>query len=262
MKNKNIDIYYFSGTGNTFLVCNMLKNHFSDKNFNVRLFPMDRSKHIEINLNNVIGLAMPSAYFSTYPFVWDFINNMPKTNGTDCFMINTMGGFSGGLLLPVKKVLKNKGYNTIGACEFIMPSNLNKKHVSNEEFKTKVETSQKKSFHFVNDLIEDRAKWSYNPIVSFIFEMLFKLANPPKRFRKMYTISVDTSKCIQCNTCYNSCPSDTIRMYEFPRFEDSCQMCMRCFSFCPVNAIYFKKQNYVPYKSAELKEILQTNTDM
>jgi ferredoxin len=256
MKSKNIDIYYFSGTGNTFLAAQEIKNAFLDNACKVKMNCMERSNPTEIDLNHTIGIGMTTAYFSTYHFVWDFINKLPNTNGTEIFLFTTMGGFSGGLLLPVKKTLLSKGYTPIGACEFVMPSNLNKKTVSQSELNEKSEKMKLKAKSFVAQLIDNKAKWSYNPILSFIFYSLYKLADPPKRFRNMYKISVDTSKCIQCNVCYTSCPADNIRMYEYPRFEDNCQMCMRCFSYCPVSAISFKNKDFIPYHSAEIKDIM------
>lgn len=262
MKSKNIDIYYFSGTGNTYLATKEIEKNLIQEKCNVKLFCMDRSDPKTINLNHTIGLGMTTAYFSTYHFVWDFINNLPQAYGTEIFMFTTMGGFSGGLLLPVKKALLKKGYTPIGACEFVMPSNLNKKQVSSEEFNEKHQKMVNKSTEYVTNLINGQAKWSYNPFLSFIFYSLYKLADPPKRFRKMYAISVDSNKCIQCNICYNSCPADNIRMYEFPRFEDNCQMCMRCFTYCPAQAINFKDTPYIPYKSAEIKDILMRENEL
>jgi len=254
MKSKTIDLYYFSGTGNTYIVTRMIENFFKKNDYKVNLFCLEKVNPQSINLNHTIALAMPTAYFSTYPFVWDFINKLPNTNGTDLFMFTTMAGMVGALLMQVKRIIVRKGYNPIGAESFIMPSNLIKKHDDQKLVDLRLK-AEKKAIRYVEQLINEQAKWNYNVVFAPLFDMLFKFANPPKRFRKSYPVTVDKSRCIQCNICYQSCPSDNIRMYEFPRFEDNCQMCMRCYSFCPAEAIYFKNTRYVPYHSAGIDEI-------
>ncbi len=261
MLDKNIDLYFFSGTGNTFLMTKKIESILKSKDYNIKLFRLERTDPKNINLNHTIGIGVTVAYFSTYPIVWNFFNNMPNTNGTKVFFFDTMGGYSGGLLRPIKSSLEKKGYITLGACEFVMPSNLSSKPMSLNELSDKLKKNQIKAEEFVDKLILGKAKWSSNPILSFLFYTMYKTMNPPAYFRKTAPISVDSSKCIQCGICYKVCPADNIRMYEFPRFEDHCQTCMRCFSYCPVLAIYYKGKNYTPYKAVSLEELLLETTE-
>lgn len=256
MLDRNIDLYFFSGTGNTYLMTRELERILKSKGYVVSVNRLEKTDPQKINLNKTIGIGVTVAYFSTYPVVWDFIRNMPKTNGTKVFFFDSMGGFSGGLLNPVKKVLQEKGYQTLGACEFVMPSNLTSKPMSLKELSDKHAKNAKKAELFIDDLIQGKAKWKSNPILSFMFYGMYKTMNPPAFFRKSAPVTVDTGKCIQCGICYKACPADNIRMYEFPRFEDHCQTCMRCFSYCPVYAISFKGKNYNPYKAVPLEELL------
>ncbi|MBP7563562.1 MAG: EFR1 family ferrodoxin [Candidatus Cloacimonetes bacterium] len=258
MKSKTVDLYYFSGTGNTYIVTKHIASLLEKNSYKVNLYCLEKANPASVNLNHSIGLAMPTAYFSTYPFVWDFINQLPRTNGTDLFMITTMAGMVGALTMQVKKIIQKKGYYPLGAEAFIMPSNLSKNANESAKLENLKQKAEIRAVHFVEGLINRNAKWSYNIFSAVPFDLVYKLANPPKRFRKWYPVNVDTSRCIQCNICYQACPADNIRMYEFPRFEDNCQMCMRCFSFCPVQAIYFKNTSYLPYHSVEIDEIMQT----
>ena len=124
IKLKNIDIYFFSGTGNTLLVVRKMKEVFVKNNINVNLYRIEKSKPQEINTEHTIGLAFPVACQSTYPFVWDFIRNMPEVKGAGVFMVDTMLAYSGAIVGPVKSVLRKKGYSPIGAREILMPSNV------------------------------------------------------------------------------------------------------------------------------------------
>ena len=74
-----VDIYYFSGTGNTFLAVKELARRLEERHKHVRLFSIEESDPSQIELTHTIGLAFPVAVFSTYPFVWNFIDNLPQT---------------------------------------------------------------------------------------------------------------------------------------------------------------------------------------
>jgi hypothetical protein len=56
--------------------------------------------------------------------LWDFIENHPMAQRTEIFMLDTLGGFSGGIVGPIRRKVKNRGYKPIGACEIVMPSNI------------------------------------------------------------------------------------------------------------------------------------------
>ncbi|MCK4608578.1 MAG: 4Fe-4S ferredoxin, partial [Gammaproteobacteria bacterium] len=123
MNSNIIDIYYFSGTGNTLLITKKIATILKQHGKEVNLFNIQKTAPQSVNPTHALGLAFPVAAFSTYPFVWNFINNLPRGQGTEAFMLDTLAGFSGGIVGPLKKALLNKSYLPIGAKEFIMPSN-------------------------------------------------------------------------------------------------------------------------------------------
>lgn len=47
-------------------------------------------------------MGFPVAVLSTYPFVWNFITSLASAFGTEIFMVDTLGGFSGGIVGPVR----------------------------------------------------------------------------------------------------------------------------------------------------------------
>lgn len=258
MKSKTVDIYYFSGTGNTFLISKMITDNLLKNRYNVNKFLLEKSKPEDVNLNHTIGLAVPVAYYSTYPFIWKFINNLPKTNGTDLFLISTCASTAGALALQIKKVAIAKGYNPIGAITFKMPLNLTQTQIKDTKLKRLIEKANIKAIQFVESLINDKAKWQYKTVFAYFFFIMLKLIGslPIKLYRHLYELNVNDSKCTQCGICYQICPADTIRMYEFPRFEDNCEYCMRCFAHCPEQAIYFNNKTFLPFKSANIDDIL------
>lgn len=258
MRSSSVDIYYFSGTGNTFLAMKEFKQEFEKQRqgANVKFFRIEKSKPEEINLSHTIGIAVPAAYFFVYPFVWEFIKKLPNTNGTQVFLIVTMGGFSGGILSIFKKELLKKSYDCLGALELKMYSNIttNQKR-EKEKPLTSAELLNKISI-FIHLLLTNKAVWKTNYLIGICFYLMNILFKPVNFFQKKYPVRVNNNKCIQCGICYKLCPTDNIRMYEFPRFESNCQYCMRCFSYCPVNAIEFENLKIDQYSSVPVEEVL------
>ena len=120
-----IDFYYFSGTGNTLLVVKKMKDIFTENGVPVNLHKIEKSKPEDVNLNHTLGLGFPIAELSTYNFVWKFIRALPETDqDTEIFMVDTLAGFSGGIVGPVHEIVRKKGYNPIGVEEIVMPPNI------------------------------------------------------------------------------------------------------------------------------------------
>lgn len=90
-----------------------MRDVFTAKGLNVNLFHLEKSDPQKTNLSHTIGLAFPVAVQSTYPFVWQFIRNLPEAKGTPVFMVDTLAGFSGGIVGP----LKGKVFPAISARE-------------------------------------------------------------------------------------------------------------------------------------------------
>ncbi|WP_242993494.1 hypothetical protein [Lachnotalea glycerini] len=68
-----------------------------------------------------------------------------RTEKTPVFMVDTMMAFSGAIVGPLKKVLTEKGYNCIGACEIVMPNNWLPKQINEEENEKKINNGLRKA---------------------------------------------------------------------------------------------------------------------
>lgn len=240
MNENIIDIYYFSGTGNTLLVVNEVAKALQQHGKEVNLYKITNSDPTTINLKHVIGLAFPVAVFSTYPFVWDFINKLPHTNGTEIFMLDSLAGFSGGIVGPLKKVLHKKGYETIGAYEFIMPGNYGKAIPSPTKIRKKIAKMQTKAAKFAELLIAGKTHWYRIPWLSDLVRLLSRSNKPWQSMSK--NITINKNLCNKCGICARLCPTKCIKMRDYPEKQDGCVACMRCVAFCPQNAILYKSK--------------------
>lgn len=260
MKMEKIDFYYFSGTGNTLLVVEKMVETFKRNDINVELYSIENSDPEKISLNHIIGLAFPVAGLSTYPFVWKFLDSLPEADGTPIFMLDTLGEYSGGIVGPLNRKLKKKGYKPIGACEIIMPWNIF--YIQSEKTKTKrIENGLKKAEKYAERLIKGRSKWGNFPVFpSLLYKIgmsimgLWELESQ----QKWFGFKVKQSKCNQCGICAKICPLNNIEIREYPVYKCKCQFCMRCVSFCPKNAIPCKiNYNGKTHRAVDVKEFLR-----
>jgi len=95
MNLKTVDFYYFSGTGNTFLVAKKMEDTFNRNGVKVNLYRIENSKPDYVNLEHTIGLGFPVAEFSTYDFVWNFVKSLPEAK--DFYGSYIWRNFRGGL---------------------------------------------------------------------------------------------------------------------------------------------------------------------
>ena len=255
--NNVIDFYYFSGTGNTYLVVEEMTKFFEKNKIVVNLKKIEKSDPKKIDTTHTIGLAFPVAMQSTYKFLWEFFENMNiSENNTEIFMVDTMAAFSGGIVGHLKKLVQDKGYQPIGAKEIIMPSNLNFKDYNDEKFIVKKENGLHAARKFAHDLYYNVSSWKRVPVVSDLLSKISKSPKPWEFSRKKFPLYVDSNLCLNCGLCYKLCPVDNITDSQIPEMNDSCEYCMRCISFCPAQAIKIKNVEYVQYTAVDAGKLI------
>jgi len=263
-RKKDIDLYWFSGTGNSLLIARTLEEFLSDRGFGVNLKALEKSDPSMVNLNKTLGLVFPVAEQGTYPIVWDFIRQLPSPEeqglqNADVFMVDTMAAYSGGVKGPIKKILKAKGFNPLGAKEIRMPSNLMQRRERPEKKKIKIEKGLHKAEIFAEKLISGKALWRDIPVYSDLMSRISKSENSWNLFRRMFPLKVDNSICTRCRLCETNCPTNS---WSFNKEEnrmiwkkDECIYCLRCFSYCPVHAISYGKKKYFQNRGVSSGEI-------
>jgi len=259
--NKQLDFYYYSGTGNTSLVMNEMSEVFRERNISVNRKRIEDVNPGAVRTDVTIGLAFPVAFQSTFPFIWDFFKGLPEAEGTEIFMVDTMMSFSGAIVGPLKKLLTAKGYACIGAREIIMPSNWFPKKIDEEANKFKVLWGLKAARTYADDLVKGKTSWSRIPVLPDLFYKLccndYMMENVNTKPGKK--IMVDRERCVSCGLCAELCPVENITMKGGPHWSDKCQTCMRCLSYCPNNAVSVKDKKYVSYTAVKLRDLVPRN---
>ena len=244
------DIYWFSGTGNTLLLANRVAETLSESGVDVRMRAIASSLPADVDTNRALGIAVPVAMQGTFSFIWSFTKQLPFATGTPVFFIDTLLGYSGGILYPLKRILSSRGYKPVGAKEFIMPSNIFLKIGMTEKKQEKINKSLKNAAQFARRLIEGKTTWFDIPGYSNMLSSISRSKGFWNFCRRLTPPRVDAALCNNCGLCIRLCPISNIADEKPPRHKNGCQFCMRCFSFCPQNAIYFEH-----YKSAQYRAV-------
>ena len=256
-----VDFYYFSGTGNTLLVVKKMQETLQEEGIEVELHKIEDSDPSRIDIEHTIGLAFPIAAFSTYPFVWEFIRGLPRAHGTEIFMVDTLGGFSGGIVGPLREIMKKKGYLPIGAEEIIMPPNIF--YIQDEKTcQKKIAKGLSMADNYASKLVKGSAVWGRVPVLSdFMYTLSIGLTNSWKwksQQKSRFGFQANKTKCNDCGICAELCPTNNIEINKYPVRRCNCEFCMRCVSFCPRKAIPCKL-NYKgeTYQAVKAKELLK-----
>jgi Fe-S-cluster-containing hydrogenase component 2/flavodoxin len=243
MKNTIVDIYFFTGTGNTFLIASKIAKTLENNNYIVNMFDIAKTDVKLINLFHTIGIGFPIAFWNTFPIVKIFIDNLPLANNTtETFIFTTMGDSSLNVESNFAYILRNKGYKIIGAHGFLMPNNFIAVQEETKNIK-KREKAYKKIEAFTKSLIEETAE----PIkINLLLKLCFVITNfitdrwKSKFFQSIIKFKIEKNKCTKCSFCINICPTKNIDFNKnnYPIFKaQNCQICMRCISYCPQKAI-------------------------
>lgn len=246
---KTAVFYYFTGSGNTFMAMDVVRKVFEEHSIHVETHKIEEIKQVnEIN-HDMLGLFFPVAIQSTFPLVWDFIKGLPLVDNQKVFMLDTMEQFSGGLVGPVKKILKEKGYLCVGAIELKMGSSMQVKSLDIQSIKDKNTLALTKAEKYAHDLISGKSKWSRLPVFSDLMRGISK-------DRKIWTqtsknLSINHSECIKCGLCIKKCPVEALSLNQNHVNIDHtvCNTCMRCAHICPKDAFLYKNQKVIHFNN-------------
>lgn len=265
---KSVIIYYFSGTGNTELVANMIKERFVNYKYKVSLLRIEdvlkKNLKIEIESYDLVGIGCQVIGFGVPNIVHDFIKCLPKAQNKKVFFFRTSGGIAPinyNASKPIIRKLSRKGYEVFYERLFSISSNwINK--FDDIIIRKLYEATTKKVAIMCREVISGERRILKTGIglkvlmemVMFITSWIFPLIGKYLKANKA---------CSHCGLCIRNCPAGNI--YDSNgriKFKFSCNSCMRCVYSCPKSAINYRIFTFflVP-NGYNIKEILKQLPD-
>lgn len=282
--NGRIELYWFSGTGNSLLAARHMAETLRGGGVPVELHPMEKTDPTSVPTGKdvTLGLAFPVAAFSTYSLVWRFIEALPPGNGTPVFMLATMGGFSGLLGGPLKQLLLRKGYRPLAARELRMPGNFLFNVHPLEKCRKRLDGGLRGAERFAQDLLAGRARWRRFSPAPYAMARWFWTHAAESFAKGGRQFHADPARCTRCGLCARLCPSGTVTLSPatalpqhqgstsacencqakietlapVPLWGGNCIQCQRCIAFCPTRAITGGRGASGRYRAMEAAELL------
>lgn len=248
-----LQVYYFSGTGNSKNVAFVLRQEALSVGIEVELIDISKTDRLHIQHpadDALIVFTSPVHGFNYPPIMLHYIFRFPRGNNKVMLMNTRAGmligkwvtpGISGISLYLSALVLKLKGYHIRALYPVDLPSNwislhpaLNKRTVDFIYTKTLPKLRVLAQSFFAGK----RSFWSVREcLIDVIVAPIAVLYYIIGRFiiAKTFYVSKD---CIRCGACYKNCPVNAIKTVAGrPFWTFKCESCMKCMNSCPKRAI-------------------------
>lgn len=274
-----VEIYYFSGTGNSLYIAKELQKRIPDSS--LKSIAGQLKKDVIETRTKTVGFVFP-IHGMTVPIpVRKFIKKINLKSTSYIFLIITRGGTKCFAVSETKKILKKKGKNLDSF--FIQTMFNNDPKLESFEIPTKEEISVleikiQKRLEFIKKTIVNKEKYREKDIdyvtfpfikpVTFLLERLVLLATRYAEHDGAKDYFYSDSRCKSCGTCEKVCQSGKIKMVDGkPLWQKDikCYLCYACLNYCPSESVQIKSQWFMkshtrtkgryPHPFAKVKDI-------
>ena len=253
MTEKSIGIYYFSGTGNTKIVTDLLAKEFENRDSKIDILRIEDVVKGKINPEvreyDILGIGYPVHALNAPKIVFTFIKHLPPEDKR-MFVLKTAGDpfLHGGPTTMVRARLQQKGYSVFYERLICMPANVLIQY-DDELVKQLYNTAEKKAATMAEEILSGKSKMQRDSILSQLFSYLFSgmesMGTP--FFGKDLHVK---DSCTLCDICVERCPTGNIsRKGDLIHFGWKCIACMRCLYNCPESAITPRLYRFFVFKT-------------
>ena len=234
---KKINIFVFSGTGNTLKCAEELEKRLTDFGADVSIERIENGKETVESVGDTVVICYPVHGFNAPTNVIDFCKNLPATSA-NAYILKTSGeplSINDDSSQKVVKALKSKGIAYKGEYHFIMPYNMIFRHT--DEMAAKMwRTAKERIPAMAKTIIEDGEHTKKISAKAKIVRGVVSIEHWGARFNGRF-FRVKTDKCVKCMKCVKNCPTKNIS-YENGKFKfgGNCLLCTRCSFNCPTDA--------------------------
>jgi flavodoxin/ferredoxin len=264
----SIGLCYFSGTGNTQVVAELLAKKFEHHGAHVELTRIEHAlqekARFEPEAYDLIGIGHPIHGFDAPRIVYDFVDALPPVESKRTFIFKTAADFisvNNGASKTAIKRLKRKGYDVFYDRIVCMPANWAMKY--DDAFSKQLcYIAIAKAEHMAGEILAGQSReLEINPVIRWIVRLISRGEDRgARRFGKNLTV---TDACTDCDTCIDNCPTANIQR-ENGRiaFGNACVWCMRCIYACPQQAIVPRFAKFCVFKDGYDVRAIIANADL
>jgi ferredoxin/flavodoxin len=244
--NEPIGIAYFSGTGNTRLVADLLAEALRRRGAMVEVLAIDEVLNVRGHWDTApyrcIGIGWPVHALDAPRIVYEFLRRLPPGEGKPVFTFRSAGDpfWNGGPTEPTRRALAQRGYRVRREDLLIMPPNVLISCPNTVARQLYLKAEQRVEAIASAILADDDAEpdviaespW-FQRVVARIFAETESLG--ARLTGRWWRVTAD---CTLCNRCVDECPPGNIfRDMNRLTFGWDCLLCMRCVYRCTEQAI-------------------------
>lgn len=241
-----VEIYYFSGTGNSLHVARELEKRIPD----TKIGPMVKfiNKEVVETSAKTVGFVFPIHMAMSPVPVRKFLDKMDLKSTEYIFAIATRVGTQHRAFVDVEDILKRKGKVLDSGFSLNMASNdpkFDDWHEATEEEIADLEVEVQSNLDLIQEIIINKEKRRKKDTTFTRSMPLFSIISALLPFFIRFS-SVEfyhDSQCVSCGTCEKVCLSEKIKLInEKPTWQKDvpCFSCYACINYCPQQAIQIK----------------------
>ncbi|HBE80460.1 MAG TPA: ferredoxin [Firmicutes bacterium] len=247
----SIQIYYFSGTGNSLHVARELEKRIPGTTL-IPIIGALKNKEIATN-GEMIGFIFPIYAFGLPSPVEKFLKRVDLNFTSYLFAVATRGGSPCRVFRDIDKILRKKGKSLDASLFIDMPSNymlLPSFEEETPESLTQYETHLQQELNPLQDAITHEQKYFPEDLhKSFfkenaLFPIITWIAQKTRYFGQEKKLYVDSECCSGCGICEKVCLAEKIKLENGkPTWSQKvqCSFCFACINYCPAQAIQVKR---------------------
>lgn len=250
-----VQMFYFSGTGNTHWVANKLSEIMRIRGLVVNVRSVEAVTIAEadelIASADLVCFGYP-VYGSDIPLPMKvFMSGLSPVSRKAALVFCTQWLWSGDGARVSEEFIAGKGFVILWAEHLHMPNNLSVPFIV-RIFSDRADKKQKYLLHS-----EARLRRLTERVLSSVpwrrgFATLSLLGGIMQRkpYRAMMktmmdSISVDADRCTSCGLCVELCPVENLSLDDKAVMASArCVTCMRCYNYCPESAIRFRGRGH------------------
>lgn len=284
------EIYYFTGTGNSFAIAKDMAEKTNGKIISIT--SLTDKKSIKTDAD-VLGIVFPTYYepYGGVPLiVRRFIVKLEKIDSKYIFAICNYGSVSVNALNLLDELLKSVGGRLAAGFTVNMPYNMGGSSINSLQKQQKMFRVWEENMDVIYEHINARREVRFDTpnvlagkiysLIQFIVAPLIFLFKPVTRrcLKQYYNLNngsyvemlpnMDRSfytndNCAGCGTCARICPVKDIELVdERPEWQHKCEFCLACFHWCPQEAIQSSElENTIRYHHPDVKVSDMLNQD-